>query len=83
MGYIYQQLRLNAGIKVNGKITALKITGGYANITRIWAKGDVIELNLPMEPRFVYANDKVENVKGMVVLASGPIVYGLEEFDNP
>ncbi len=36
-----------------------------------------------MEPRFVYANEKVENLKGMVVLASGPIVYGLEKFDNP
>jgi DUF1680 family protein len=36
-----------------------------------------------MEPRFVYANEKVENLNGMAVLASGPIVYGLEEFDNP
>ena len=36
-----------------------------------------------MEPRFVYANEKVENLKGMAVLASGPIVYGFEEFDNP
>jgi hypothetical protein len=26
-----------------------------------------------MEPRFVYANEKVVNLKGMVVLASGPI----------
>jgi hypothetical protein len=31
----------------------------------------------------VYANEKVGNLKGMVVLASGPIVYGLEEVDNP
>jgi DUF1680 family protein len=36
-----------------------------------------------MEPRYVFANDKVKNLKGMVVLASGPIVYGLEKFDNP
>lgn len=82
-GLYISTVKAKPGIKVNGKITALKITGGYANITRIWAKGDVIDLNLPMEPRFVYANDKVESVKGMVVLASGPIVYGLEEFDNP
>jgi DUF1680 family protein len=70
-------------LKINGKKTALKITGGYVSMTRLWSKGDVIELNLPMEPRFVYANEKVENVKGMAVLASGPIVYGLEEIDNP
>ena len=61
----------------------LKLPRGYVNITRIWAKGDVIELNLPMEPRIVYANEKVGNLKGMAVLASGPIVYGLEEYDNP
>ena len=36
-----------------------------------------------MEPRIVYANEKVGNLKGMAVLASGPLVYGLEEFDNP
>ena len=83
MVYIYRKLSLKPGIKVNGKKTALKITRGYVNITRIWAKGDVIELNLPMEPRFVYANEKVGSLKGMAVLASGPIVYGLEEFDNP
>jgi DUF1680 family protein len=82
-GLYTSEVKSKPGIKVNGKITTLKITGGYVNITRIWAKGDNIELNLPMEPRFVYANEKVENLNGMAVLASGPIVYGLEEFDNP
>jgi len=82
-GLYISKVKSGAGIKVNGKKTALNITRGYVNITRIWAKGDVIELNLPMEPRFVYANEKVQNLKGMAVLASGPIVYGLEKFDNP
>jgi DUF1680 family protein len=76
-------VKSKSGIKVNGKKAVLKIFRGYVNITRIWSRGDVIELNLPMEPRFVYANEKVENLKGMVVLASGPIVYGFEELDNP
>jgi len=40
-------------------------------------------LTLPIEPRFVFANEKVKNLSGMVAMASGPIVYGLEEFDNP
>jgi len=70
-------------MKVNGKPTALKITGGYAEITRTWARGDKIELDLPMEPRYVSANEKVVSLKGMAVVASGPIVYGLEEVDNP
>ena len=78
-----RKLSLKQSIKINGKDIALKISKGYVAITRKWAKGDVIELNLPMEPRFVYANEKVRDLKGMVALASGPIVYGLEEFDNP
>jgi DUF1680 family protein len=82
-GLYTSRVKSDPGIKINGKKTALKITGGYVSITRIWAKGDVIELDLPMEPRFVYANEKVGNLKGMAVLASGPLVYGFEEFDNP
>jgi DUF1680 family protein len=82
-GLYRSKIKSKAGIKVNGKKTALKITRGYVNITRIWAKGDVIELNLPMEPRYVYANEKVGALNGMAVMASGPLVYGLEEFDNP
>jgi DUF1680 family protein len=82
-GLYTSEVKTEASIKINGKKTALNMAGGYADITRVWSKGDVVELNLPMEPRFVYANDKVGNLKGMVVLASGPIVYGLEEVDNP
>jgi DUF1680 family protein len=82
-GLYLSKVKSEPGIKVNGKKTTLKTVNGYVNITRIWAKGDIIELDLPMEPRVVYANEKVENLKGMVALASGPIVYGLEEVDNP
>jgi DUF1680 family protein len=82
-GLYTSKVKSDPDIKVNGKKTILRITGGYANITRNWAKGDVIDLDLPMEPRIVYANEKVENLRGMVVLASGPIVYGFEKIDNP
>lgn len=82
-GLYKSEIKSKVSIKVNGKKTALKIDKGYVAISRKWAKGDVIELNLPIEPRFVFANEKVENLSGLVTLASGPIVYGLEEFDNP
>jgi len=42
----------------------------------------VIELELPIEPRLVYANEKAANLTGMTAVASGPIVYGLEGLDN-
>jgi len=77
------EVKSKVTIKVNGRQSALKITRGYAEITRKWAKGDVVELELPMEPRFVYAHENVKNLNGMVVVSSGPVVYGLEELDNP
>lgn len=82
-GLYESKVKSKASIKINGKDTALKISKGYVAITRKWAKGDVIDLTLPIEPRFVYANEKVKNLSGMVAMASGPLVYGLEEFDNP
>lgn len=82
-GLYESKVKSKVSIKINGKDIALKISKGYVAITRKWAKGDVIDLTLPIEPRFVFANEKVKNLSGMVAMASGPIVYGLEEFDNP
>jgi DUF1680 family protein len=82
-GLYKSKVKSKASIKINGKDIALKIADGFVSITRKWAKGDVIDLTLPIEPRFVFANEKVKNLSGMVAMASGPLVYGLEEFDNP
>jgi DUF1680 family protein len=70
-------------LRINGKQTELKINRGYVDIFRNWSMGDMIELNLPIEPRFVYANENAGSLKGLSVVASGPIVYALEELDNP
>lgn len=51
---------------------------GYVTVDRKWKKGDRIELDLPMNPRFVEANPQVKDLTGLVAIASGPIVYGLE-----
>jgi len=55
----------------------------YITIDRRWKKGDVIELNLPMEVRRIVANDNVEDDRGRVALERGPIVYCLEAADQP
>jgi DUF1680 family protein len=70
-------------LKVNGKTVLVKTSKGYATISRTWKKGDVIELNLPVQPRIVAVNDSVKTLKGKQVIAAGPIVYGFEEVDNP
>ncbi len=77
------QVKTPVSIQVNGKKVKAIPTEGYVTINRVWKKGDQVELSLPMEPRFVFANDSVNDLKGLVAIASGPIVYCLEEGNNP
>ncbi len=69
-------------LKINGKVVPVSIEKGYAGLTRIWKRGDVIELTLPMPIRRVVANELVEADRGRVALQRGPIVYCAEWPDN-
>ena len=69
-------------ISVNGKRTKMNIVDGFALIEREWNRGDVVDVSLPMEPRFIEARDEVEADRGRVALGVGPVVYCLEEADN-
>ncbi len=55
---------------------------GYARVERVWQPGDVIELNLPMEPVRVEAHPRVQADRGRVAIRRGPIVYCFEAADN-
>ncbi len=69
-------------IRVNGAVVDVPVEKGYARINRKWKKGDVVELELPMEVKKVVANEKVAADRGRVALEYGPLVYCLEEADN-
>lgn len=69
-------------LKLNGKEIPAAIQSGYVAISRKWKKGDVVELTLPMNVRRVVANDRVAQIKNMVALEYGPIVYCVEGIDN-
>jgi DUF1680 family protein len=70
-------------IKVNQQSFQYEIENGYAVITRPWKKGDVVKINLPVEPRIITPNDSVNTIKGKLAIAAGPIVYCFEGIDNP
>ena len=70
-------------IKVNGKSVPLDLDKGYVALSRVWKKGDVIDLMLPMPVRHVVANDQVGADRGRMALQRGPIVYCAEWPDNP
>ncbi len=70
-------------LTIDGKPFEFKEDKGYISITRKWKKGEIIKLDFPMEVREVVTNAKVEGNIGKVALEYGPIVYAIEEIDNP
>ncbi len=69
-------------IKINGQPANFDVEKGFATLSRVWRKGDVIDVIFPMPVRRVIANEKVEDDKGRVGLERGPIVFCVEWPDN-
>ncbi len=72
-----------AVLRINGQPVPITLDKGYARLRRRWAKGDVIQLDLPMPVRRVVANEQVSADRDRVALQRGPIVYCAEWPDNP
>ncbi|MDR6906337.1 DUF1680 family protein [Agromyces sp. 3263] len=54
---------------------------GMASWTRAFTAGDVVELELPVEPRFAAPDPRVDAVRGCLVVERGPEVFALESVD--
>ena len=83
--YTYQDNKaLNWSVTVNGKrLDDCTINNsGYVDITRKWAKGDKIELHLPMKSRKVVADSRIEYNNGKMAIERGPMVYCAEGTNN-
>ena len=76
-------VELGYKVSLNGQEINAALDKGYFCIDRKWAPGDVVVLDMDMEPRLVKANDKVEADRGRVAVERGPIVYCAEWPDNP
>lgn len=59
------------------------VPGSYLRLRRTWQDGDKIALTLPMPVRRVYAHPHVAENQGHVALMRGPLVYCVEQADNP
>jgi DUF1680 family protein len=69
-------------VLVNGENITYTTENGYAVINKVWMKGDVITVNLPMEVNRVITNDTVKENMGKVALQRGPVIYCGEWADN-
>ena len=70
-------------LAVNGETLTPAVEKGYAVLDREWKDGDAVSLSLEMPVRVVAADPRVKEDEGLRAVQSGPLVYCLEEADNP
>jgi DUF1680 family protein len=73
----------HAQVVVSGKTMTGAKPGEYLPIRRRWSPGDVIHLQIEMTPQVVEANPRVADDTGRVAVQRGPLIYCLEELDQP
>ena len=56
---------------------------GYGQIRRRWSPGDKFSLSFDLGPQLIEANARVVENSGRVALQRGPLVYCLEQLDQP
>jgi DUF1680 family protein len=72
------------GIRLNGNAIVSQLGDkGYLTIERSWQAGDVVRLDLHMEPMFVAPHPRIDALRGCVALQRGPLVYCFESYDQP
>lgn len=72
-----------AEVAVNGKALSGAVPGQYLPIHRRWSPGDVVQLKIDVVPQVIEANPRVAEDTGRVALQRGPLIYCLEEIDQP
>ena len=73
----------HAQVAVNAKTLAGATPGQYLPIRRRWSPGDVIQLKIEVVPQVIAANPRVADDSGRVAIQRGPLIYCLEEIDQP
>jgi DUF1680 family protein len=56
---------------------------GYLVVRRRWRPGDVLRYQLDMSPRLTVPDRRVDAVRGCAAIERGPLVYCLEQADQP
>jgi DUF1680 family protein len=72
-----------ANVSVNGESLSGVRPGAYLAIDRRWTPGDKIHAKFDMTPQVLEANPHVVDDLGRVAIQRGPLVYCLEEIDQP
>jgi DUF1680 family protein len=81
--YIDEPGENEIAIKVNGETIEAILSNGFVVLDQEWDAVTEIEIDFPMKIRRVIADKQVKDLTNKVALERGPLVYALEEIDNP
>jgi len=73
---------LHFSYKINGKSFNGIYENGYLVINQEWKKGDVVELELPMDVKLIEAKAELKQNNNRIAIQRGPVVYCVEGADN-
>jgi uncharacterized protein len=73
----------SARVAVNGKPASGAVPGQYLAVRRHWSPGDTVSLQFNMVPQILEANAQVVENNGRVAVQRGPLVYCMEQIDQP
>ncbi|MCL3859824.1 beta-L-arabinofuranosidase domain-containing protein [Actinotalea sp. K2] len=59
------------------------VESGEVTVSRTWALGDEVRLELDVTPRWVRPDPRVDHVRGCLAVERGPLVYAAESVDHP
>ena len=70
-------------IRLNEDLIEAAPEGGYLVVRRQWRPGDVLRVGLDTAARLTYPGRRVDAVRGTAAIERGPLVYCLEQADQP
>ena len=73
----------HAGGPATGVETTAPPDDGWLRLTRAWAPGEHVTLELDLAPRLTRPDPRVDAARGCVAIERGPLVYCLEQADHP
>jgi DUF1680 family protein len=68
---------------VNGQAVSGATPGKYLALRRRWSAGDTVDVKFNMTTQVIEANARVVDDYGRVAVQRGPLIYCLEQLDQP
>ncbi|AEH51202.1 glycoside hydrolase family 127 protein [Pseudothermotoga thermarum] len=70
-------------LKLNGKSVKFHLNNGYAELQNSWKGTNNVQLTLKLRPECLQSHPYVSENHGKVAVRSGPVLYCIEQVDNP